>query len=255
MNQASAHKAVIISATGTVAVVTISKIGKGEAPKPGLYIAGGFAFVILAVLADTVPEIAEPFAYLVLVGALLLNGGDFFNRIVGGTRFKGGVPTKPQQKMTTSTAGITSPGPVPGVTHDTGTSPAIGSAPWKGAEIVALAKHYVGTPYLWGGNTPAGFDCSGFVQYLYSRVGVSLPHQSEEQWRVGIPVSYGQLMPGDPIFFDIPGDSQAPPNHEGLYIGANMFIQAPKTGTDVQITPLTGFYRQHLMGGRRITKP
>src|SRR5207253_10327602 len=63
--------------------------------------------------------------------------------------------------------------------------------------VVAIAMRYLGVPYVWGGSTPAGFDCSGFVAYVYAQVGVSLPHYTGAQWGVGVPVGRGDLQPGD----------------------------------------------------------
>jgi peptidoglycan DL-endopeptidase CwlO len=112
--------------------------------------------------------------------------------------------------------------------------------------VVGIAMRYLGTPYVWGGSSPAGFDCSGFVAYVYAQVGVSLPHYTGAQWGVGVPVSRGDLQPGDLVFFDGLG-------HVGLYIGGNAFIHAPHTGTVVQISSLSGWYADTYVGARRIT--
>src|SRR5258708_12001523 len=90
---------------------------------------------------------------------------------------------------------------------------------------------YLGVPYVWGGESPSGFDCSGFVAYVYAQVGVSLPHYTGAQWNVGVPVSRGDLQPGDLVFFDGLG-------HVGLYIGGDQFIHSPHTGDVVRISSL-----------------
>jgi cell wall-associated NlpC family hydrolase len=111
--------------------------------------------------------------------------------------------------------------------------------------VVGIAMHYLGVPYVWGGSSPSGFDCSGFVMYVYSQMGVSLPHYTGAQWNVGVPVSRGDLQPGDLVFFDGLG-------HVGIYIGGNEFIHAPHTGTVVQVSSLSGWYSSTYDGARRI---
>jgi peptidoglycan DL-endopeptidase CwlO len=111
--------------------------------------------------------------------------------------------------------------------------------------VVGIAMHYLGTPYVWGGASPAGFDCSGFVMYVYAQVGVSLPHSSYAQYGAGSPVSRGDLQPGDLVFFDGLG-------HVGIYVGGGSFIHAPHTGDVVKISSMTGWYASTFVGGRRL---
>ncbi len=113
--------------------------------------------------------------------------------------------------------------------------------------VVAIAMQYLGVPYVWGGSSPSGFDCSGFVAYVYAQVGVSLPHYTGAQWNAGVPVSQGDLEPGDLVFFDGLG-------HVGIYIGGGEFIHAPHTGDVVKIDSLSeGWYAATYDGARRIT--
>ncbi|HEX6788141.1 MAG TPA: NlpC/P60 family protein [Gaiellaceae bacterium] len=112
--------------------------------------------------------------------------------------------------------------------------------------VVGIAMRYLGVPYVWGGESPAGFDCSGFVAYVYSQVGVALPHYTGAQWNMGVPVARGDLQPGDLVFFDGLG-------HVGLYIGGNEFIHAPHTGDVVKISSISGWYADTYVGARRIT--
>jgi len=112
--------------------------------------------------------------------------------------------------------------------------------------VVGIAMRYLGTPYVWGGSSPSGFDCSGFVAYVYAQVGVSLPHYTGAQWNVGVPVSRSDLEPGDLVFFDGLG-------HVGIYIGGNEFIHAPHTGDVVKISSITGSYAETSVGARRVT--
>jgi peptidoglycan DL-endopeptidase CwlO len=108
--------------------------------------------------------------------------------------------------------------------------------------VVAVAMQYLGTPYVWAGAAPGGFDCSGLVMYAFAQVGVSLPHSSYAMWNYGVPVSIDQLEPGDIVFFDGLG-------HVGLYIGGGQYIDAPYTGVDVRIDSLAG---SAFVGARRI---
>jgi cell wall-associated NlpC family hydrolase len=111
--------------------------------------------------------------------------------------------------------------------------------------VVGVAMRYLGVPYVWGGASPRGFDCSGLVMYAFAQIGVSLPHSSYAMFNMGTPVSMGQLQPGDLVFFS--GAS-----HMGIYVGGGQFIHAPHTGDVVKISSLSGYYSSAFIGGRRI---
>jgi cell wall-associated NlpC family hydrolase len=118
---------------------------------------------------------------------------------------------------------------------DAGPGPAPGPAPPPPSSggAVSIAMQYLGVPYVWGGSSPGGFDCSGLVMYVYSQMGVYLPHSAAGQYYAGTPVSYSQLAPGDLVFFG------QPIYHVGIYIGGGSMIHAPFEGQVVSITAVS----------------
>jgi peptidoglycan DL-endopeptidase CwlO len=111
--------------------------------------------------------------------------------------------------------------------------------------VVGIAMRYLGVPYVWGGASPSGFDCSGFSMYVFAQVGISLPHNAAMQYGMGSPVGRQFLQPGDLVFFNGLG-------HMGIYIGGNQMIHAPHTGDVVKISSLTGWYASTYVGARRL---
>ena len=115
------------------------------------------------------------------------------------------------------------------------------------ASVVPIALQYLGIPYSWGGSSPStGFDCSGFIMYVFAQVGVYLPHHAASQFAYGTPVSRDQLAAGDLVFFDGLG-------HAGIYIGGGQFVHAPHTGDVVKISSIyESWYSATWVGGRRL---
>jgi peptidoglycan DL-endopeptidase CwlO len=115
------------------------------------------------------------------------------------------------------------------------------------ASVVGIAMQYLGVPYVFGGESPSGFDCSGLVAYVYAQVGVSLPHYTVAQWNYpdSVSVPRNELEPGDLVFF-------AGLGHVGIYVGGGKFIHAPHTGSVVSIDSLTGWYASEYVGAKRI---
>ncbi len=142
-----------------------------------------------------------------------------------------------QQRLATAPAAST-----PGAAPPEGSTAA---PPSIHGGVVGIAMRYLGVPYVWGGASPSGFDCSGFVMYVFAQIGVGLPHSSYAQYGMGAPVSMSQLQPGDLVFF-------AGASHVGIYIGGGQFIHAPHTGDHVKISSLSGWYASTFAGGRRI---
>ena len=117
--------------------------------------------------------------------------------------------------------------------------------PSKYGGVVGIAMQYLGIPYVYGGASPGGFDCSGFVMYVFAQVGISLPHNAAAQYGYGMPVSQDQLQPGDLVFFNGLG-------HVGIYVGGGSFIHSPHTGDVVKISSISGWYSSTWVGARRL---
>ena len=144
------------------------------------------------------------------------------------------------QGLDTTSAAATSAA-APATTEVIGPAPA---ARYGG--VVGIAMQYLGVPYVWGGASPSGFDCSGLIMYAYGQIGVSLPHHAASQYGMGSPVSRDQLAPGDLVFFNGLG-------HAGIYIGGGQFIHAPHSGDVVKISNLSdSWYASTWVGARRI---
>jgi len=151
--------------------------------------------------------------------------------------------TQPPPPPTTTTTTTTTP------TTTAGTPPPVAAPPAAPAsgghpEAATIALRYLGVPYQWGGATPAGFDCSGLVMYVYAQLGISLPHFAAAQYGLGSPVSRDQLQPGDLVFFENL-------NHVGIYIGGGQVVHAPTTGDVVKISNLSDWGASYV-GARRI---
>ena len=111
-------------------------------------------------------------------------------------------------------------------------------------EIVALAQQYFGVPYVWGGASPSGFDCSGLVMYVYAKIGIGMNHGATDQQRQSTPVPLSDLKPGDCIFFGNASFS----HHVAIFVEGTTCIEAPRTGDVVRYGTWTG--RDAWIGGR-----
>ena len=121
--------------------------------------------------------------------------------------------------------------------------------------LIAHARKYLGVPYVWGGKTPKGFDCSGLVCWVLGELGISAPEGSQGQWasQVGVRVDPSQMQPGDVIFFDMPSSEQPAPNHVGIYVGEDRMIVAPSPGKSVEVQTLGAYWHSKIVGVKRFS--
>ncbi len=116
-------------------------------------------------------------------------------------------------------------------------------------EIVRTARSFIGVPYLWGGNTQDGLDCSGFTMAVYRLNGLNLPRSSREQFETGRFVSKAELREGDLVFFSMAQDGKV--SHVGVYIGEDEFIHAPGRGRTISTGSFrSGYFLRQYAGGR-----
>lgn len=126
---------------------------------------------------------------------------------------------------------------------------AAGAAPTPPERAAANALKMVGAPYHYGGANPKGFDCSGLVQYSYRQAGITLPHNTEQQRRLGKPVRLGELRPGDLVFFDQRGKKNG---HVAIYVGHGDIVHAPSSGKRVRRDRLDSpYWKKHFSEARR----
>lgn len=135
----------------------------------------------------------------------------------------------------------------------------------NGNNLVSYSNTFLGMPYLWGGTTPAifdttgkylggGFDCSGFVQYIYKNFNINLPRTSMEQINEGTSVNINNLYSGDLVFFKTNPAVPSEISHVGIYIGNNKFIHSPKDTDVIKTSELTGYYKDNFVIGKRLIK-
>ena len=123
-------------------------------------------------------------------------------------------------------------------------TPPAPQAPHLGSAAADIARSMIGVPYVYGGESPKGFDCSGLAQYSFARAGLAIPRDSRSQRRTAKRIDLGQARPGDLLFFDTEWNR----HHVGIYIGANRFVHAPSRGRHVTIDSLDDtYYRRRLV--------
>jgi len=119
----------------------------------------------------------------------------------------------------------------------------------KTSMILAKAQSLIGSPYRWGGASPAGFDCSGFTSYVFATAGITLPRVSRDQALLGSRVNFQALAPGDLVFFTFLSSRQI--SHVGIYLGNNQFISAT-TSKGVTISSFSPYWLNAYVGARRV---
>jgi len=119
--------------------------------------------------------------------------------------------------------------------------------------LIKDAKNHKGGRYVWGGTNPKGFDCSGYVQYLYGKHGIKLPRTALAQSKIGLPVDPNYLKQGDLLFFLTDKKRNIPITHVGIYVGNGQFIHAASKEKGIIISPLnTGSYADNFVGAKRV---
>ena len=119
----------------------------------------------------------------------------------------------------------------------------------KRQSVLNYAAQFLGVPYVYGGSTPSGFDCSGFTSYVFKNTVSSIPRVAQAQYDATTRVSRDDLLPGDLVFF---GSSTSSISQVGIYVGSNQFIHAPSTGDVVKYSSLTGSYATRYQGAGRV---
>lgn len=166
---------------------------------------------------------------------------------------------------TPTTAGGPTPRPFPGAplpprgtpeTPPLPEPPPLAGAPETVAPIVPLPELVVtalklrGTPYRWGGSDPSGFDCSGFVQWVFNAVGVRLPRETKDQFRAGDEIDLDEVVPGDLVFFNTENKGAS---HVGMVIGDGQFVHAPSSRGVVRVESYgSSYWRPRFVGARRV---
>ncbi|MBL8060530.1 MAG: C40 family peptidase [Chthonomonas sp.] len=182
------------------------------------------------------------------VGQVIDRQGDWYR-----LKFTGGIVGWVSGDLLKNTSKATTPIPTaakPKATAPTSVAMTTGLSSSAGKSLITTALAQQGVRYVWGGTSRNGFDCSGFVQYVFRQHGVNLPRTSREQATRGTPVSKGALRAGDCLFFVTRGRSIS---HVGIYIGNNRFVHASSGGGRVRVNELSGYYANRFAGARRMS--
>jgi len=147
------------------------------------------------------------------------------------------------------------PRPFPGASLPPGSAPAVATEapPAEGIQLplISLALSLRGTPYRNGGSDPSGFDCSGFVQWVFAQQGLTLPREVRQQYRVGDDIDDDDVKPGDLVFFETVSRGAS---HVGIALGGGEFVHAPSSNGVVRVERYTsGYWADRWVGARRVS--
>jgi cell wall-associated NlpC family hydrolase len=174
------------------------------------------------------------------------------NQLIGERKARLAREAAARRAAARAAAAAQNPAPTTTTTAPAPVSPTSGApappANSLGEQAVQIAMGELGVPYVWGGASPSGFDCSGLTMWVYAQLGIQLDHYTVSQFNAGPHVAESDLAPGDLVFFE------AGIGHVGIYIGNDEFIHAPHTGTVVQISSLSdAWYSAEYQGAVRVT--
>ena len=147
------------------------------------------------------------------------------------------------------------PRPFPGASPPPGSAPAVATPapPVEGIQLplISLALSLRGTPYRNGGSDPSGFDCSGFVQWVFAQQGMALPREVRQQYQVGDDIDDDDVKPGDLVFFETVSRGAS---HVGIALGGGEFVHAPSSNGVVRVERYTsGYWADRWVGARRVS--
>jgi cell wall-associated NlpC family hydrolase len=177
----------------------------------------------------------------------------------GACATKGGVPrpfpdaTRPSQPAPEGTETVTPANPAPRTEatapNDPSSQPSASGLPGP-TEVIQTALKFLGTPYRNGGSDPSGFDCSGFVQFVFARHGMPLPREVRTQFETGREIELEEVEPGDLVFFETVTRGAS---HVGIAVGDGRFVHAPSSRGVVRVEPYTASYwSRRFVGARRL---
>ncbi len=192
-------------------------------------------------VGDHGEEIAEIQGQLVLLGYDVMADGTFGAATVDAIKnFQKSCGIKADGLIGPATYSALLGKDMPDLSHNVG---------YLAGSIVSASMNYIGVPYVFGGTSPYGFDCSGYVQYVFAKAGISIPRTADVQYEFGTPISTTDLVSGDLVFFSTYTYGAS---HVGIYLGDNNFIHA-SSSRGVTIDSLgSSYWSSHYIGARRI---